>query len=186
MKMTAKTVNQMILATLKTKQGAEPKYMDELASAGFSVLPSDYSTQNYLRVGTSDGDDFLVISKNYGNTTALYFNGLSNVVSGSVNIGKVDFENLLRTKPRRRAMSAAQGKDPYEARCGSGGTRVSQYKSLKSKVDTDEWWLGIKEKELEQARKVMEKAEAAYKRAACDLCKSEGSLASFLDEQGVF
>lgn len=139
------TVNEMILATLRTKTDKTPKYKKVLEALGYKLNNShDWSTYDYWGIDAADGT-VLVISQSYGKQRRLYKTCRSVNVKFE-NLNKVDFENLLKTN-RPRPASPFSTYNCIHVYTEFGSKRIYDYYRLKESMRTTHGILTSIEKE---------------------------------------
>ena len=122
------TVNEMIYATLTTKQDKIPKYKEALEAMGY-VLDNTHFSSSYDYWGIVLSDDpkhksILVISKSYHTNKRKLFGNMGAIETNDIK--KVDFVNLIKIHQKRERF------ENMKFRCYWDGSnnKIKRYKEL--------------------------------------------------------
>ena len=141
------SINEMILATLKTKQNKKPKYYDELVELGYPPIKTTWSCYDYWGFDTPRGE--LALSKDSKDKRRLFVSFLS-VHNSDKNLELIDFKNLIdKVKYRDSDIS------PYV----SISKKIRRYKKLKREISDCSRWITKKCEEREKIIKSLDSCD---------------------------
>lgn len=122
------TVNEMIYATLTTKQNKIPKYKEALEAMGY-VLSNTHDSSAYDYWGIILSDDpkhrcLLVISKSYHSGKRFLFGNMGAIKTHDIK--KVDFVNLIKIHQKRERFEHMRFKNYWDG----SNPKIKKYKEL--------------------------------------------------------
>lgn len=141
------TANEMIYRTLTTKLIKEPKYKKELEDLGLVIFDSHWSSMDYWAVKNPVNDRYLVISKDLGNKTRLYKEGISSFTDFA-GIKHVNLLNYLIGKRKRYTEPKLVGK----------------YHLLRNKIQSSKYWMKVIEDDIKEVDEKIKRLEEEKKR----------------------
>lgn len=141
------TANEMIYRTLTTKLTKEPKYKKELEDLGLIIFNSNWSSMNYWAVKNPVNDRYLVISKDLGNKTRLYKEGISSFTD----FAGIKHVNLLGYLTGKREKIT----EPE---------LVNKYDLLRSEIRNSKYWMKIMEDDIKEVDEKIKRLEEEKKR----------------------
>lgn len=137
------TVNEMIYATLTTKQDKIPKYKEALEAMGYVLDNSHFSScYDYWGIVLSADPkhkSILVISKSYGSNKRKLFGNMGAINTNDIR--KVDFVNLIKIHKKRERFENMRFRyywDGSSAKIKTYKRLVSEYKRQNLNVKYDE------------------------------------------------
>lgn len=142
------TVNEMIYATLTTKQDKIPKYKEALETMGY-VLDNTHHSSSYDYWGIILSDDpkhrsILVISKSYQTGKRTLFGNMGAIDTNDIR--KVDFVNLIKIHQKRERF------ENIKFRCYWDGSnaKIKRYKELVSEYRRQNAFVKYDEEKLKK------------------------------------
>ena len=142
------TVNEMIYATLTTKQNKIPKYKDALESMGYILNNSHFSSAyDYWAIVLSDDPNtksLLVISKNYHTNKREVFGNIGRI--RSKDIRKIDFVNLIKIHRKRDRLENMKFSHSWDG----SSSKIKMYKLLMEECKTQNAIIKYNEEKLKK------------------------------------
>ena len=144
------TVNEMIYATLNTKNTKTPKYKEVLEALGYELVADHiYSEYNYWGIRTAEGL-VLSFSKDYEGKRGLFKTGCR---VHAKNFKKVDYVNLIKTnRIGRRPRELAEERELKSP-------RIRAYLWAKWEVSERLRYITWYRKDVDELREKLSKAE---------------------------
>lgn len=151
------TVNEMIYATLTTKQDKIPKYKEALETMGY-ILSNTHISSYYDYWGIILSSDpkhhsVLVISKSYHTGKRKLFGNMGAIETHDIR--KVDFVNLIKIHQKRERFENMRFKcswDGSSAKIKEYKQLMEEYKRQNSSVEFDE--KALRKVEMEAEKKI--------------------------------
>lgn len=169
------TVNEMIYATLTTKQDKTPKYKEALEAMGY-VLSNTHDSSCYDYWGIVLSDDprhrcVLVISKSYHSGKRFLFGNMGAI--DTHDIKKVDFINLIKIHQKRERFENLRFKYSWDG----SSPKIKRYKQLMDECKRQNFSVKYDEEKLKKAEEDAEK-EIAFRKQMLETSRQRQAKAT--------
>lgn len=156
------TVNEMIYATLTTKQDKIPKYKEALEAMGY-VLDNTHFSSSYDYWGIVLFSDpkyysLLVISKGYHTGKRTLFGDMGAIDTNDIK--KVDFVNLIKIHQKRERFENMKFRHNFTGAC----IKIQTYKALVREFKCQTLYVQYDTEKLKQVEEEAEREIATRKR----------------------
>lgn len=169
------TVNEMIYATLTTKQDKLPKYKEALETMGY-VLSNTHNSSCYDYWGIVLSDDprhrcVLVISKSYYNGKRFLFGNMGAIKTHDIK--KVDFVNLIKIHQKRERFEHMRFRNYWDG----SNPKIKRYKQLMDEYKRQNFSVKYDEEKLKKAKEDAEK-EIAFRKQMLETSRQRQAKAT--------